>query len=115
MVGMKSKGERSKRAIKRKGRFYVYIVQCKDGTYYTGYTKNLENRIALHKSGKGAKYVKYKLPAELVYAEEYRYYKSAIKEEKRVKTLSREQKTKLVRAYAESNSKIKGDNDEAMV
>jgi putative endonuclease len=57
------------------------MVQCKDGTYYTGYTKDLENRIALHKSGRGAKYVKYKLPAELVYAKQYRYYKNALNEE----------------------------------
>jgi putative endonuclease len=88
----------------REGKFFVYIVQCKDGTFYTGYTKNLEERLALHKSGRGAKYVKYKLPAELVYAKEYRYYKLAINEEKRVKTLSREQKSKLIRDYAENNS-----------
>jgi len=106
MVGMKSKGERSKKVIKREGRFFVYIVQCRDGTYYTGYTKNLENRIALHKSGKGAKYVKYKLPAELVYAKEYRYYKSALNEEKRIKQLKREQKSELVRSYAENNREI---------
>jgi len=99
----------------REGKYFVYIVQCRDGTYYTGYTKDLENRIALHKSGKGAKYVKYKLPAELVYAKKYRYYKSALNEEKRIKTLKREQKSELVRGYAENNSKIKGDNDEKMV
>jgi len=99
---MKSKSPR--KAFTRKGRFSVYIVQCGDGTYYTGYTKDLENRIALHKSGKGAKYVKYKLPAELVYSKEYRYYKLAINEEKRVKTLTRKQKSELIREYAENNS-----------
>jgi putative endonuclease len=92
--------------IIRRSQYWVYIVQCRDGTYYTGYTKNLENRIALHKSGRGAKYVKYKLPAELVYAKEYRYYKNALNEEKRIKTLTREQKSKLVRSYAENNSEI---------
>jgi len=109
------KSKRSRKAFTRRGRFFVYIVQCGDGTYYTGYTKDIKNRIALHKSGKGAKYVKYKLPAELVYAKEYCYYKSAIKEEKRIKTLSRERKTKLIRAFIESNSKMKGCNDETMV
>jgi putative endonuclease len=103
---MKSKAKRSRKAFTRKGRFFVYIVQCGDGTYYTGYTKDLENRIALHKSGKGAKYVKYKLPAELVYAKEYRYYKLAITEEKRVKTLTREQKSELVKSYADNNLEI---------
>jgi len=106
MVGMKNKRERSKRAIKRAGSFFVYIVQCRDGTYYTGYTKDLENRIALHKSGKGAKYIKYKLPAELVYAKEYRYYKRALNEEERIKKLKREQKSELVRIYAENNREI---------
>ena len=103
---MKSRNRSFRKTIYRVGSFFVYIVQCNDGTYYTGYTKNLENRIALHKSGKGAKYVKYKLPAELVYAKKYRYYKSALNEEKRIKTLKREQKTKLVRIYAGNNSEI---------
>ncbi|MFH1370623.1 MAG: GIY-YIG nuclease family protein [Planctomycetota bacterium] len=90
--------------IIRRSQYWVYMVRCKDGTYYTGYTKDLENRIALHKSGRGAKYVKYKLPAELVYAKEYRYYKSALNEEKRIKQLKREQKSELIRDYAENNS-----------
>jgi putative endonuclease len=92
--------------IIRRSRYWVYMVQCKDGTYYTGYTKNLENRIALHKSGKGAKYVKYKLPAELVYAKEYRYYKSALNEERRIKKLKPEQKSELVKSYADNNLEI---------
>jgi putative endonuclease len=102
MVGMKSKRKRSKRTIKRAGGFFVYIVQCVDGTYYTGYTKDLENRIALHKSGKGAKYVKYKLPAELVYTKEYRYYKNALSAERRIKKLTREQKSNIIRTYADN-------------
>jgi putative endonuclease len=79
------------------------MVRCKDGTYYTGYTKNLENRIALHKSSRGAKYVKGKLPVKLVYAKEYRYYKSALNEERRIKKLKPKQKLKLVMGYAGSN------------
>ncbi|MFA5251676.1 MAG: GIY-YIG nuclease family protein, partial [Phycisphaerae bacterium] len=50
---MKSRGENLRKAIKRKGRFFAYIVQCKGGTYYTGYTQNLEERVSLHNSGKG--------------------------------------------------------------
>ena len=92
--------------IIRNSQFWVYLVRCYDGTYYTGYTKDLENRIALHKSGKGAKYVKYKLPAELVYAKEYRYFKSALNEEKRIKKLKPQQKSELVRIYSENNSGI---------
>jgi len=92
--------------IIRRSQYWVYIVRCKDGTYYTGYTKDLENRISLHKSGKGAKYVKGKLPIKLVYTKEYRYYKSALNEERRIKTLPREKKSKLVRGYAENKRKI---------
>jgi putative endonuclease len=92
--------------IIRRSQYWVYMVRCKDGTYYTGYTEDLENRIALHKSGKGAKYVKGKLPIELVYTKEYRYYKSALNEERRIKTLKRQQKSELVRTYAEIKRKI---------
>jgi putative endonuclease len=103
---MKRKVKSSRKPFTRSGSFFVYIVQCRDGTYYTGYTNNLENRIALHKSGKGAKYVKYKLPAELVYAKGYRYYKLAFDEEKRVKTLKRKKKSELIKIYAENKSTV---------
>ena len=92
--------------IIRRSQYWVYMVRCKDGTYYTGYTKDLKNRISLHNSGRGAKYVKGKLPLKLVYAKEYRYYKSALNEERRIKTLKRRQKSELVRNYAENNHKI---------
>ncbi|MBU2567483.1 MAG: GIY-YIG nuclease family protein, partial [Elusimicrobia bacterium] len=66
--------------IKRKSKFYVYILECKDGTYYTGYTNNLEKRIELHNKGYGAKYLRGKLPVELVYYKEYKTRKSAMHE-----------------------------------
>jgi putative endonuclease len=101
---MKSSDTSSQRAIKREGRFFVYIVQCKDGTYYTGYTTNLSRRVEEHNKGHGAKYLKKnKLPVRLVYAKEYRYYKNVLKAEKRLKKLTREQKERLVRIYAENN------------
>ena len=83
----------------------MYIVQCMDGTYYTGFTNNLENRIALHNSGNGAKYLKGKLPVKLVYTKEYRYYKNAINAERRLKKLTRKQKLNLIRIYANYNHK----------
>lgn len=97
---MKSKNERSKKEIKRENRFFVYIVRCKNGTYYTGYTKDLEKRVTLHNSGNGAKYLRGKLPVKLVYAKEYRYYKNVLCAERRVKKLTRAQKLKLIRIYA---------------
>ena len=100
---MKSRGENLRKAIKRKGRFFAYIVQCKGGTYYTGYTQNLEERVSLHNSGKGAKYLRGKSPVKLVYTKEYRYYKNALNAERRIKEFTREQKSELVRSYADNN------------
>ncbi|MFA5293064.1 MAG: GIY-YIG nuclease family protein [Phycisphaerae bacterium] len=83
----------------RKADYWVYILRCKDGTYYTGYTSNLEKRIALHNSGKGAKYVRNKRPATLAYAKKYKYYKSALNGEKDIKTLTRQKKEELVKKH----------------
>lgn len=90
------------RKIIRKGQYWVYILQCNDGTYYTGYTNDLKNRVALHNKGNGAKYLKRRLPVKLVYAKEYRYYKNALRAERRLKKLTREQKSKFVKIYAEN-------------
>lgn len=86
-----------KRKIKRSGIFYVYIVCCKHGTYYTGYTINLENRLKKHNEGKGAKYLKGKGPVTLVYTKQYQYYKNAVKAEARLKRLTRLQKEQLLK------------------
>jgi len=90
----------------REGKFFVYIVQCKDGTFYTGYTKNVEERIALHNSGNGAKYLRGRLPVKLVYMKGYHYYKNALSAERRFKKLTREQKSEFIRIYAENKCNI---------
>lgn len=95
------------RQFKRKANFSVYIVECADGTYYTGYTNDLKRRLALHNSGKGAKYVARKLPVRLVYAKPYKYYKLAIKAEKAIKSLSRQRKENLVQEHARSRNSRK--------
>ena len=99
---MKRRDAHSTKIIKREGRFFVYIVQCRDGTYYTGYTKNLKQRVSLHNSGNGAKYLKSKLPVKLVYAKEYKYYKNALRGERKIKKLTRNQKERLIRNYNET-------------
>ena len=85
--------------MKRHDKFFVYIVEDKNGTYYTGYTHDLAQRIKRHNNGHGAKYLRGKLPVKLVYAKEYRYYKNALIAEKNVKKLRRRQKEELVREY----------------
>jgi putative endonuclease len=79
-----------------KKKFFVYIVKCKEGTYYTGYTNDVRNRLKAHNDGKGAKYTRGRRPVELVWNKEYKYRKSARKEEYRIKQLRRDQKIKLI-------------------
>ena len=75
---------------------YTYIVRCKDGTFYCGWTNNLEKRIASHNAGTGAKYTKTRLPVELVYFETFDTKEAAMSREYAIKQLSRTQKIKLI-------------------
>ncbi|MFH0948457.1 MAG: GIY-YIG nuclease family protein [Elusimicrobiota bacterium] len=96
---MMDKQSFGRKPIQRKSIFYVYIVKCTNGSYYTGYTNNLENRIKLHNNGSGAKYLRGKLPVKLIYAKKYKYYKTALNEERRIKQMRKEQKTQLINIY----------------
>lgn len=89
---------KKKRKFKRSGKFWVYIAACHDSTYYTGYTSDLEGRIALHNKGKGAKYTRGRRPVELVWSREYGYFRKAFLEERRIKGMTRRQKEALVNA-----------------
>ena len=75
---------------------YVYILKCKDDSLYTGWTNNLEKRVQAHKSGKGAKYTRAKLPVELVYFEEFEDKIDAMKREYEIKKLPRIKKLELI-------------------
>ena len=75
---------------------YAYIVKCSDGTYYTGYTNDLEKRLLAHNAGKGAKYTRNRVPVEMVYFEEYEDKSEAMKREYAIKRLTRKQKEKLI-------------------
>jgi putative endonuclease len=82
--------------LKRSGRFFVYILRCRDGTFYTGYTPDLERRLELHNSGKGARYTRSRRPVTLVWSREYRYFKRAFLAELKIKKLKRRQKESLI-------------------
>lgn len=75
---------------------YTYIVRCKDDTLYTGWTNDLEKRLAAHNSGKGAKYTKTRYPVTLVYFEEFDSKEEAMSREWHIKQLSRDEKLKLI-------------------
>lgn len=74
---------------------FVYIVRCADGTLYTGWTNDLERRLAAHNAGRGAKYTRSRLPVELVYSEEWDTKEHAMSREWHIKQLTREEKLRL--------------------
>lgn len=75
---------------------YTYIVKCKDGSYYTGWTNNLEKRLKDHNRGKGAKYTKPRLPVELVYYERFDTKEEAMSREYAIKNMSRPEKERVI-------------------
>jgi putative endonuclease len=78
---------------------YAYMVQCKYGTYYAGWTNDVDKRMAVHHSGKGAKYLRGRGPIKLVYKEKCATAKEAQDKEREIKKLSREEKEILVQSY----------------
>ena len=87
--------------IKRHSAYHVYMLRCADGTYYTGYTNNLERRVKMHNAGNGAKSLlwKSKRPVKLVYTKAYRYYKRVVTAEQWLKKRSRRKKEELIQEY----------------
>lgn len=75
---------------------YVYMLRCRDGNLYTGWTNDLEKRLKAHNSGSASKYTRTRLPAELVYFEEWESKEAAMSREWHIKRLSREEKLKLI-------------------
>ncbi len=79
--------------------WFVYMVECRDGTLYTGITDNIPKRMAAHNSGKGAKYTRGRAPVTLVYRESVQSHSQALRREYQIKRLSREQKKSLCRDF----------------
>lgn len=78
--------------------YHLYILECKDGTLYTGITVNLERRVNEHNFSKlGAKYTRVRRPVKLVYSKKFSNRSLASKAESKIKKLSKEEKTKLIR------------------
>jgi putative endonuclease len=76
--------------------WYVYILECGDGTLYTGITDDVQRRLATHRSGKGAKYTRGRLPLELRYQEICESYSHALRRECQIKKLSRKEKIEMI-------------------
>ena len=80
-------------------KWFVYLLLCCDQTLYCGITDDVQRRLEMHRSGKGAKYTRGRGPLELVYTEECESYSSALKREYAIKQLPRSEKLKLIEAY----------------
>jgi putative endonuclease len=84
---------------KSKDYWFLYILECGDGSLYTGITNNLEKRIEAHKNGTGAKYTRGRLPLKLLYNEKCKNRSAASKREIEVKKLSRAEKLSLINKF----------------
>ena len=82
---------------------YMYVVECRDGSYYTGYTTDVKKRIAVHNSGKGAKYTRARLPVKLIFAEGFDSKEEAMSAEALFKRKTRLQKVSYLNDNQDRN------------
>ena len=95
LESMKTKeGRRRRRSVQEP--WSLYILRCKDGTFYTGIAKDLEKRIQAHNTGKGAKYTRTRRPVDLLYQESCKNRTQALVRECAIKALPRKKKEELV-------------------
>jgi putative endonuclease len=87
---------------------FVYLLRCADGSLYCGWTYDVDDRLAVHRSGKGARYTRQRLPVELAAVIELPDESCARKEELRIKSLTRPQKLALVAANAVAPEPVVG-------
>lgn len=76
---------------------YAYMLRCKDNSIYSGYTTDLDRRLEVHNSGKGAKYTRARLPVKLEYFEEFEDKKEALKREREFKKYTHTEKEKIIK------------------
>ncbi|MBE5941668.1 MAG: GIY-YIG nuclease family protein [Lachnospiraceae bacterium] len=89
---------------------YTYIVECSDGSLYTGWTNHLEERMKSHNEGKGAKYTRARLPVRLVYYETFATKQEAMKREYAIKQLTRQDKLLLIERQSVDDRMVSQDN-----
>jgi len=78
--------------------YHVYILLCSDGSYYTGYARDVKLRVERHKKGQGARYTKMHEPLKIVYVEEFDSRSEAMKREREIKSLSHSRKQQLTKS-----------------
>ncbi|STO06742.1 MULTISPECIES: GIY-YIG nuclease family protein [Exiguobacterium] len=90
-------------------KYYAYIVECNDETYYTGYTTDVDKRLQVHNAGKGAKYTRARLPVMLRYVKSFDTKREAMQYEWSIKQLTRTQKQKLMEGTSNELTKKLSD------
>ena len=93
------------------GDHYVYVLECADGTFYTGYTTDPERRVEEHDAGEGAKYTRGRTPVELRHVETFESRSAAMSREYEVKQLSRSEKERLVSGGAGREGRARSSGD----
>lgn len=83
---------------------YVYMVRCRDGSLYCGWTNHLEERVKAHNEGRGARYTRSRRPVELVYHEEFSTKEEAMSREYAIKQMNRKEKLKMVEDFEKINN-----------
>ncbi|PID20387.1 endonuclease [Sporosarcina sp. P3] len=76
---------------------YFYVLICNDGSYYAGYTNDLERRLRVHNEGKGAKYTRGRLPVKYIYQESFETQRQAMQAEYQFKQLTRKEKEQYIK------------------
>jgi putative endonuclease len=82
---------------KKSTSYYVYLLLCDDGSYYTGYTSNVNSRLERHEKGHGARYTRMHRPMKLVHVEEFKTRRAAMRRECSIKALTHDQKYNLTK------------------
>lgn len=82
---------------------YTYILRCADGTFYTGWTNDLEKRLKSHNAGTASKYTRARCPVELVHFEEFDTKQEAMRREAAIKRLTKAQKLEIIEKKEDSN------------
>lgn len=82
-----------------KNEYYFYVLECADGTFYGGYAANVQKRLAVHNSGKGAKYTRSRRPVKLIYFEAFETKSEAMRAEYKFKQLTRKEKEVFLKEF----------------
>lgn len=96
MVQRMQEKEKKARKKSRNEKWFLYILECSDGSFYTGITNDLERRVKMHGDGRGAKYTRSRRPVRMIYSESCKGRTAAMVRECAVKTYSKKEKMKLI-------------------